>query len=192
MIFHESNSLTTVDDIASRLPVYYFQPLASPSLHVSGRGFTGTSCQSRDHVPLFTGFSLMQAWVTQPSPGYNSLRIGKFRDPGGDARYSGPSYRDPDLSFSSALASSSTPATSSSSPRVPITTSPNHVRAQPFRPVGDLFRHGGGYCEALRSEVPDPRNSSSASCRGADYSHPQIRREGSICVPLPSWSRVHA
>ena len=171
-ILHESNLLTTVYDIASCLPGHYFQPLASLSPHVSGRGFIGTSCQSRDRVPLFTGFSIMLVWLTQPSPGYNSLRIGKFRDPGGDARYSGPLYRDPDLSFSSALASSSIPASSSSSPRVPITSRPNHVRAQPFRPVGGLFRHGGGYYEAPRSEVPDPRNSSSASCRGADYSYP--------------------
>ena len=115
-------------DIASCPPGYYFQPLAILSPHVSGSGFIGTSCQSRDRVPLFMGFSIMLAWVTQPSSGYNSLRIGKFQDPGGDARYSGPSYGDPDLSFSSALASSSTPATSSSSPRVPITTGPNHVR----------------------------------------------------------------
>ena len=100
IIFHESNPLATVYDIVSRLPVYYFQPLASPSLHVSGRGFTGTSCQSRDRVPLFTGFSLMQVSVTQPSPGYNSLGIGKFRDPGGDAQYLGSLYRDPVSSFS--------------------------------------------------------------------------------------------
>ena len=117
--FHESNLLTTVYDIVSRLPGYYFQPLAILLPHISGSGFIGTSCQSRDRVPLFTGFSIMQVWVTQPSPGYNSLRIGKFRDPGGDARYSGPLYRDPKLSFSSALASSSTPATSSSNHHQP-------------------------------------------------------------------------
>ena len=84
-ILHESNLLTTVYDIVSRLSGYYFQPLASPSPHVSGSGFISTSCQSRDRVLLFTGFSLMQAWVTQPSPGYNPLEIGKFRDTGGYA-----------------------------------------------------------------------------------------------------------
>ena len=165
-------------------PVTISNHWLSTSPHVSEHGFTGTSCQGRDCVPLFTGFSLMQAWVTQPSPGYNSLGIGKFQDPGGDAQHLGPSYRDPDSSFSFVLAPSSTPATSSSSPRVPITTIPNHVRVQPFRPVGGLFRHGGGY-----SSFPPP-NPSSASCRGADHSHPQIRREGSICVPLPPWVRV--
>ena len=84
-MFHKSDLLTTVYDIALRLPGYYFQPLAVTSPHVLGRGFTRTSRQGRDRVPLFMGFSLMQAWVAQPSPGYNSLEIVKFRDPGGYA-----------------------------------------------------------------------------------------------------------
>ena len=191
-IFHESNLLITVYGIVSRVPGYYFQPLASTSPHVSGHSFTGTSCQARDRVPLFTGFSLMRAWVTQPSPGYNSFGTGKFRDPGGDAQYLGSLYRDPVSSFSFALVSSLTPATSSSNPRVPISTSPNHVRIQPSRPVGGFFCHEGGYRKAPRGEVSDPRNPSSASRKGAGYSYPQIRREGSICVPLPPWVRVRA
>ena len=124
--------------------------------------------------PLFTGFSLMQAWVTQPSPGYNSLVIGKFRDPRGDAQYSGPLYRDPVSSSSLALASSSTPATPSSNPRVPIATSPNHVRIQPSGPVGGFFCHRGGYSEAPRSEVSDPGNLSSSSGTRASHTDPQI------------------
>ena len=142
--------------------------------------------------PLFTGFSLMQAWVAQPSPGHNSLGIGKFRDPGGDAQYLGSLYRDPDSSSSFALAPSSTPATPSSNPRVPISTSPNHVWVQPSRSVGGFFCHGGGYRKAPRGEVSDPRNPSSASCKGAGYSYPQIRREGNICIPLPPRVRVCA
>ena len=165
-----------VCEITSRPPGYYAEPVASPPPHVSGRGFTGTSCQSRDRVPLFTGFSSMRAWVTQPSPGYNSLEIGKPRDPGGDAQYSGSLYRDPDSSFSFVLASSSTPATSSYNPRVPFTTNPNHVRIHPSRPVGGFFCHGGGYCEAPRGEVSDPRDSSSAPSSRAGCTYPLIRR----------------
>ena len=192
IIPHEPNLLITVHDIISCLPGCYFQPSASEPPHVSGCGFTGTSRQGRDRVPLFTGFSLMQAWVTQPSPGYNSLVIGKFRDPGGDAQYSGPLYRDPVSSSSLALAPSSNPATPSSNPRVPIATSPSHVRIQPSGPVGGFFCHRGGYCEAPRSEVSDPGNLSSASCTRASHTDPQIWREGSICIPLPSRARVRA
>ena len=164
--------LITVHDIISCLPGHFFQPLASGPPHVSGRGFIGTSCQGRDRVPLFTGSSLRQAWVTQPSPGYNSLVIGKHRDSGGDAQNMGPLYRDP-ITFSSlALASSSIPATPSSSPRVPIATSPSHVRIHPSGPVGGFFCHRGGYCEAPRSEVSDPGNLSSASGIRASHTDP--------------------
>ena len=156
--------------MTSRLPGHYFQPLAGASPHVSGCGFIGLSCQGRDRVPLFTGFSLMQAWVTQPSPGYNSLGIGKFRDPSGYAWYLGSLYRVLDSSSSFALASSSTLDTPSSNPRVPIATSPHHVRIQPSRPVGGSFCHRGGHCEARRSEVSDPGNPPSASCTGAGHS----------------------
>ena len=192
IIPHEPNLLITVHDIISCLPDCCFQPLASKPPHVSGCGFTGMSCQGRDRVPLFTGFSLMQAWVTQPSPGYNSLEIGKFRDPGGDAQYSGSLYRDPDSSSSFALAPSSTQTTPSSNPRAPIATSPNHVRIQPSRPMGGFFCHRGGYCEAPRSEVSDPGNPPLVSCIGAGRSYPQIRREGSVCALLPPWVRVCA
>ena len=40
------------------------------------------------------------AGVGNPTvPRVHSLKIGKFRDPGGDAQYSRPLYRDPDLYF---------------------------------------------------------------------------------------------
>src|SRR3954469_25618978 len=37
-----------------------------PPQHVQRGGFLGTSCRSRDRVPLLTGFSLIRTWVTQP------------------------------------------------------------------------------------------------------------------------------
>ena len=138
-ISHEPNLLITVHAIISCLPGYYFQLLASEPPHVSGRSFIGTSCRGRDRVPLFTGFSLMQAWVTQLSPGYNSLVIGKFRDPRRDAQYPGPFYREPVSSSSLALAPSSTPATPSTNPLLPIATSANHVWTHPSGPVGGFF-----------------------------------------------------
>src|SRR3954468_1653631 len=37
-----------------------------PPQLVQRGGFLGTSCRSRDRVPLLTGFSLIRTWVTQP------------------------------------------------------------------------------------------------------------------------------
>ena len=173
IISHELNLLIIVYDITSCLPGWYFQRSASEPPHISGCGFTGTPRQGRDRVPLFMGFSIRQAWVTQPSPRYNSLVIGKFRDPGRDAQYPGPFYREPASSSSLRFAPSSTPATPSSNPRVPIATSPSHVRIQPSGPVGGFFCHRGGHCKASRSKVPDLENLSSASGARASHPHPQ-------------------
>ena len=39
-----------------------------PPQHVLRGGFLGMSCQSRDRVPFFTGFSSIRMWVTLTAP----------------------------------------------------------------------------------------------------------------------------
>ena len=52
IIFHESNPLTTFCSVTSRHRLVIVRTVFSLSLHISRRGFIGTSYQSKDHVPL--------------------------------------------------------------------------------------------------------------------------------------------
>ena len=51
-------------NITSR-PSPYLNRFSQPALRILRDGFSVTSCQSRDRVPLITGFSSIRTWVTQ-------------------------------------------------------------------------------------------------------------------------------
>ena len=53
---------------------WLFEPFPLTSPAHNARRFLDTSCQSRDHVPLITGFSSIRAWVTQPLLGLLDYR----------------------------------------------------------------------------------------------------------------------
>ena len=48
-------------------------------------GFLGTSCQSRDRVPLITGFSSIRTWVTHPRHQLRRLGNKRFYQASGEA-----------------------------------------------------------------------------------------------------------
>ena len=66
-------------------PGHYSNRLSQPAPHISRGGFLDTSCQSRDRVPLITGFSSIRTWVTQPRHQLRRLGNKRFYQVSGEA-----------------------------------------------------------------------------------------------------------
>ena len=78
-MFHKSNLLTIFHSVTpGRGPVIMRTIFLNLPLHILRGGFIGTSCRSRDRVPLITGFSSIWVWVTQPRHQHGAWGISEF------------------------------------------------------------------------------------------------------------------
>ena len=145
--------------------------------HISRGGFLDTSCQSRDRVPLITGFSSLRTWVTQPRHQLRRLGNKRFYQASGEAHhlfrpYKGtrihpfyPRLLPPRLSI---LAHSRALA-----PKLAFFFSNHSKHVQSRRQVDGLLRHGGEHHKVTGSRISGRGyHAPAARCR-AD--HPYTR-----------------
>ena len=64
---------------------HYSNHFPQPASHISRGGFLDMSCQSRDRLPLITGFSSIRTWVTQPRHQLQCLGNKRFYQASGEA-----------------------------------------------------------------------------------------------------------
>ena len=65
-------------------PGHYSICFSQPAPYISRGGFPDTSCQSRDRVPLITGLSSIQTWVTHPCHQLRCLGNKRFYQASGE------------------------------------------------------------------------------------------------------------